>query len=116
MEQLTLSFEPGISSKYSDLLECVTAGVYRIGLSKVAGKLDTAPSNLSAACSGARHFGIDHLETYLDAFDDLDPVFYLIDKYLTDKSARDQAQALVEANRLMGELKAVIKTMNGGGR
>lgn len=113
MEQLTLSFEPGISRKYQSLLECITAGVYRTGLTRVAGKLDTAPSNLSAACSGSqgRHFGVDQFEAYITAFGDLDPVYYLVDKFLTNGNARTKAEALANVNRLTVELQTAIRNL-----
>lgn len=115
MEQLTLSFEPGISRKYQSLLECIAAGVYRVGLQRVAGKLDAAPSNLSAALSGSqgRHFGVDQLETYIKQFNDLDPVYYLIDKFLTDGRVRDKAQALAEVNELLLAVRSAVQRLDG---
>ena len=113
MQQLTLSFEPGISKRYDSLLECVTTCVYRSGHGKVAGKLDLAPSNLTQALAGIqnRHFGVDHLEKYLDSYRDLEPVYYLIDKYLSDHQAHNKTELLTQANHLMAELRATIQRM-----
>lgn len=113
MEQLTLSFEPGISKRYQSLLECVTTCVYRSGHGKVAGKVDLAPSNLTAVLSGSknRKFGVDHLEKYLDEFQDLEPVFYLVDKYLHNASAKTKAEALAEVNQLTAQLRIAIQRM-----
>ena len=46
-QQLTLSFEPGISDRFGSLRECIATGVYQRGLKRVAIDLDQAPSNLS---------------------------------------------------------------------
>ena len=113
MEQLTLSFEPGISQRYESLLECITTCVYRTGHGKVAGKLDLKPSNLSAALGGIknRRFGVDDMEKYLDTFQDLDPVWYLVDKYLRKTGAKNKAEALANVNRLTLELQAAIRNL-----
>lgn len=91
--QLTLSFEPGISDRYTCLRECVAAGVYRNGLGNVAIDLDQAPGNLSVQLSAdpSRHFSVDSLERYIDKTGDTTPVYYLVEKYLKDKSANNAA-------------------------
>lgn len=110
MDQLTLSFEPGLTHKYRNVLECIAAGVYRTGLQRVAGKLDAAPSNLSVALSGdgKRKFGVDDLEKYLQT-GDMDPLFYLVEKYLTDHKGLQKAQLLERANSLLMEFRTAIQ-------
>lgn len=111
MDQLTLSFEPGLTQKYRDVLECIAAGVYKHGLQRVAGKLDEAPSNLSAQLSGnGRKFGVDELEAYLKNFDQ-EPLFYLIEKYLTDHKGLTKAKLIDQANALLLELRSVTAQM-----
>lgn len=109
MDQLTLSFEPGLTAKYRNLRECCAAGVYRHGLQRVAGKLDAAPSNLSVAVSGEsnRKFGVDDLERYLDNFD-LDPLFYLVEKHLSGHKHLGKQQLLEKANSLLLEFRTTI--------
>lgn len=48
-EQLTLSFEPGLSDRYGSLRECVATGVYQRGLKRVAIDLDQAPQQFECA-------------------------------------------------------------------
>ena len=67
------------------------------GLSNVAPALETAPGNLSHSLSGqpdslgrVRKFGVDDLEDYIKEFDDREPVYYLVEKYLTDENITKQ--------------------------
>ncbi len=107
MEQLNLSFEPGTSRRHADLTECCATSIYRIGLGRVAQQIDLAPSNLSAALAGQRKFGVDDLERYLDRFpNDLEPVYYLIDKYLRQQP--DKASVLAQAETLLGQVTAMV--------
>lgn len=108
MDQLTLSFEPGLTQKYRNVLECIAAGVYRQGLQRIAGKLDAAPSNLSVALSGTgnRKFGVDDLEEYLRG-GDLEPLFYLVEKFLTDHKALNKAKILEQASAAIQELRSI---------
>jgi len=112
MDQLTLSFEPGLTSKYRNVLECVAAGVYRIGLQRVAGKLDSAPSNLSTALSGTsnRKFGVDDLEKYLKEFD-LEPLYYLVERFLAEHNSFKKAHLFERADALLSEFRSTIAQM-----
>ena len=78
--QLTLDMDPGLAERYSSLKECVAAGVYRHGLKRAASKLFVYPGNLSVMLSGdgQRHFDLDLLEQYIEAFDDVTPILYLV--------------------------------------
>ena len=75
-QQLTLSFEPGVSDRFGSLRECVATGVYQRGLKRVSIDLDQAPSNLSVQLSDdpARHFSVDNLERYIERTGDLVPI------------------------------------------
>lgn len=44
--QMTLDLDPGLTERYSSVKECMAAGVYRLGLKKVAGKLYQYPGSL----------------------------------------------------------------------
>ena len=111
MEQLTLSFEPGLTHKYRSLLECIAAGVYHHGLQRVAGKLDAAPSNLSTALSADtnRKFGVDDLEVYFDEVKDLDPLFYQIERWLKGREVVNKGALLNRADTLLNEFRSVIE-------
>jgi hypothetical protein len=86
--QLTLNFEPGLSERYPSFRECVASSVYRYGLTNAAIDLDKAPGNLSVELSAdpARKFGIEDLEKYLAKSKDYTAIYYLIDKFLREKT------------------------------
>ena len=116
MEQLTLSFAPGISRKHRSLLDCCACGIYQRGLVKVAGEIDMAASNLSTALSGGgREFGVVRLERYIEKFGDLDPVYYLIDRFMKEHKSNNQERLLSRAETLMAEFQNVVKELNRGG-
>lgn len=102
--QLTLSFEPGLSERYTCLRECIAASVYRHGLSNVAIDLDQAPGNLSVQLSAdpSRHFSVDSLERYIEKTGDTTPILYLVEKFLKDEAAGEPSAA---------ELKAMFRQM-----
>lgn len=107
--QLTLTFEPGVLDRFSSLLECVTAGVYQRGLKRVAGDLDKAPGNLSRELSGDsdRHFSVQALERYIQTTGDLQPVYYLVARYLGDQAAAEGA-TLQRVESLMAEVASIM--------
>lgn len=109
-EQLTLSFEPGLSDRYGSLRECVATGVYQRGLKRVAIDLDQAPSNLSVQLSDdpSRHFSVDNLERYIERTKDLTPVYYLVEKFIKPRDGRQEA-ALAQLPALAEQLQAVLK-------
>jgi hypothetical protein len=87
MTQLTLTLEQGVSVRHRSLRECMAAGVYQRGLTRVAGQIDMAPSKLSEKLSGGngdrqRDVGLEDLERYLQATGDVTPIHYLVEKYL----------------------------------
>lgn len=109
MQQLSLTFEPGLAQKYRDLRECFAACVYQRGLGRVASAVDVAPSNLSAMLSGERNLDSGLIEKYMAEFKDTTPALYMAAKYLQDATTRQQ-QAIAalpglvdQLNRLMAE-------------
>lgn len=105
--QMTLSFEPGLSDRYRSLRECIASGVYKQGLSAVAIDLDKAPGNLSVELSDdpMRKFGVDSFETYLEKSKDYTPIYYLVEKFLgeptaTENAAFDEVRALAQQMQL----------------
>jgi len=101
--QLTLNFEPGLSDRYPSFRECVASSVYRYGLTNAAIDLDKAPGNLSVELSAdpARKFGIDDFERYIAKSGDFTPIYYLIDKFLKDKSDGPDTAELLAMFRQM---------------
>lgn len=109
-QQLTLSFEAGVSDRFHTLRECVATGVYQRGLKRVAIDLDQAPSNLSVQLSDdhSRHFSVDSLERYIEKTGDLVPVYYLVEKFIKPRDGRQEA-ALAQLPALAEQLQAMLK-------
>lgn len=115
--QLTLEFEPALTERYRNLLECVTAGVYQRGLKRVAADLDKAPGNLSRELSGDtdRHFSVEALERYIQTQGDVTPIYYLIARYMGDQAQADAATLkrveglLSEVASLVGQTQSKVK-------
>jgi hypothetical protein len=96
MQQLSLSFEPGLAQRSRCLRDHMTTRVYGSsygGLVAVAGKLDMAPSKLTEKMLGVDSSGkprgmtLDEFERYIEKTGDLSPVYYLVDKFLRDPNA-----------------------------
>lgn len=109
-QQLTLDFEPGLTETYSSARECVASGVYRRGLGKTAIDLNKAPGNLSVELSDdpTRHFSLDSFEVYLEKSKDYTALYYLIEKFLSDKTVRQDA-ARDEALAALANLAPLLK-------
>lgn len=110
VNQLTLSFEPGLSERFHSLRECVATGIYQRGLSSVAIDLNKAPGNLSVELSedNTRKFSVDSLETYIQKTGDTTPIHYLIDRFLHEKS-RKQEQALAQLAPILAQLAPLMR-------
>lgn len=113
MTQMTLTLEPGIGARHRSLRDCMAAGVYQRGLSKVAGQIDMAPSKLSEGLAGGsgdrpRDIGLDQFEEYLRLTGDTSPVLYLIDKYLRDPEAA-KAEAVTQIAEIMSRLGPLLQ-------
>ncbi len=108
-DQLTLKLEPGLTDRYSNLRECVTACVYSRGLKRVAMDLDKAPGNLSRELGGDsdRHFSIEALERYIQTQGDLTPIHYLIARYLGNQASAEAA-TLQRVEDLLGQVAALV--------
>lgn len=112
--QLTLDFEPGLAERHDSLLSCVRECIYRQRgpLKTTAANMDMSQSELSRKLADnpedVRRFTIEDLERYLDATHDTTPIFYLVEKYLTDAEARQRA-ALAELAKLAPQLLALMK-------
>lgn len=111
--QLTLNFEGGLTRRYASLLEVVSVGAYRNGYKQLALAMDQAPGNLTLMLSGARHFPLADLETYIDEFSDLTPIYYLVEKYLR-KPETGRAEQLEKIRTQMAELQRTIEGIAQG--
>ena len=102
MKQLAIDFEPDITKAYSSCVDYIAARVHQQGtLQKIiAADMDLSPSQLSQKLgppsqSSARLTVYD-LEKYIEVTDDLEPVKYLIAKYLYKRPAKDIEQQIAE--------------------
>lgn len=104
--QLTLSFEAGYAECYGTCREFVASRVHMQGRPQkaIAADMDYSPSDLSRKLAqnpdDSRRFTLDDLERFMDATGDTSPVYYLVEKYLADRS--DSIEAL---ERKLAELK-----------
>lgn len=112
MQQLSLSFEPGLAQKYRDIRECFAACVYQRGLGRVAAAIDCQPSNLSAALSGERNLDASLIERYMAEFKDTTPATFLAAKWLTDANTLQQ-QAIAQIPALMADLQRLVAVAGG---
>jgi len=108
--QLTLNFAPGLTETHRNLRDCVATSIYKRGLSICAIDLNESPGNLSNQLSdeSPRKFGIDDLETYLQKSKDYTPIYYLVEKFLNDKSVEREA-AGNEALQAIASLMPLLK-------
>lgn len=110
-KQLSLVFEPGLAVRHRSLREVVAHGVYRQGLTLVAGKIDMAPSKLSEKLAGGndrpRDMGIEEFERYLRDTGDVQPIYYLVEKFLQDPNVL-QAEAMAQLKTLLGQIQPLI--------
>lgn len=111
-KQLSLVFEPGLAARYRSLRDVVAHGVYRQGLTVVAGKVDMAPSKLSEKLAGGndrpRDLGIEEFERYLIATGDVQPIYYLVEKFLQDPGVQ-QAEAMARLSALVQQLHPLME-------
>lgn len=115
MQQLSLSFEPGLAQRYRDQRECFAACVYQRGLGRVAAEVDVAPSNLSAMLSGERNLPADVIERYMVAFHDTTPAMYWAARFLQDAQTL-QAQAMAQVPAVLSELQRLLAAAQGATR
>lgn len=108
--QLTLDFEHGHTSRYRNLRDCVAASIYRRGLGTCAIDLNESPGNLSNQLSdeSSRKFGIDEFEIHLEKSKDMEPLYYLIEKFLHKPDVQQNA-ALASLPGLLAQVQAVMK-------
>lgn len=102
--QMTLQFRTDLPRIHSSLRECIAAGIYQRGVTAVAGRIDERPSHLSEALAGGtgdrvRKLDVDTFERYMDKTGDLEPLYYLIAKFLPGPEAQRGA-SLARASTL----------------
>ena len=108
---VSLVIEPGLTRRHASVRDVVSTGVYQHGLSRVAAEVGVSAGNLSRQLkgSGVRRLSVDTLEAYIDTFDDVRPIHYLIERYLLsrERQAEDahKAAVLAQVQALMASLE-----------
>lgn len=116
--QLTLDFEPGLSERHTSCLSVVREGAYthRNPLKTIAADMDMSQSDLSRKLSAnpddPRRFTLDDLEKYIAATGDTNPIYYLVEKFLTDDAMRQQ-RALTQLAKQLPHIMALVKQLEG---
>jgi hypothetical protein len=114
--QMTLNFEPGITERHKSCLDVVQEGAlrHRNPLKTIAADMDMSPSDLSRKLSDnpndPRKFTLTDLEAYIRATGDMNPIYYLVEKYLADDEIR-QRRALGELTKQLPQLMAALKQL-----
>lgn len=113
MQQLSLTFEPGLAQRSRCLRDHVAQRVYSFGLVNAAGRLDLSPSRLTEKLAGvdsggkSRGMTLDELEAFIEKTGDVTPVYYLADKYLRDPAVSQQ-EALAKIAAIADVLPALM--------
>lgn len=102
-QQLTLNFEAGLTDSYGSCRELIAARVHQQGRPQkaIAADMDLSPSRLSRKLAqgdgDTSRLTLDDAETYMRVTGDLTPVYFWVEKYLTDDSSQiERLQAEIE--------------------
>jgi hypothetical protein len=114
--QLVLDFESGLTERHDSCLSVTREGAYgyKRGMKSLAADMDLSQSELSRKLADnpndPRNFTLDDFENYLKKSGDLNPIYYLVEKYLTDDELK-QKRAVVELAKLLPHISALVKQM-----
>jgi hypothetical protein len=118
VQQFTLDFEPGICERFPRWRDTFLHAVYsgRGGLNSAAAACDVSPTDLTKRLSGEyddRPLRIEDIEAILTEKKDPTPIFWLIERFLRDPSARQQ-EALARLAGLVPMIEATLAQAGGG--
>lgn len=100
---MSLAFEPGLTSRFSHLEDCVQHAVltHRLGVDGVAAKMDMAPSELSRRLNAHlpakegdvsnRPLRVGDVVKIIAITGDHSPIHWLLEKFLSDPEAQRSA-------------------------
>lgn len=103
--QLNLDFTGGMVVSYQTCREFIAARVHQLGRPQkaIAADMDLSPSDLSRKLGtnpdDPRRFTLDDFERYLSTTSDLQPLYYLVEKYAAN-SGDEEAERLPFTGRL----------------
>lgn len=91
MQQITLNLDERLAEGYETCREFVAYRAHHQGrfLKTIAADMDLSPSHFSKKLSGGdtkdkSRFTLDDLEKFVQVTGDLQPILYLVEKYLVD--------------------------------
>ena len=86
----------------------MASGIYQRGLKRIAMDMDVAPGNLSCMLNdeSQRKLGTDDLERYMQVSGDLEPIRFLIARYMGDQ-ATAEASTMKRIEGLLAEVTAL---------
>lgn len=106
--QLAIDFNPDITRAYGSCVEYVQARVHRQPVSQkaIAADLDLSPSHLSRKLSrnpnDSMRFTLDDLEKFIEVTGDIEPIKYLVAKYMVKAELSEIEQLRSELAALKG--------------
>lgn len=112
--QLSLDFSPGLTAQFPEWEDVLNASVYgcRKGLNGVAGDLDMSPSELSKRLNRNadenRPLRVQDAVRIVESTGDLRPVYWLIERFLRDPTARKE-QAINQLADLLPTMIALVE-------
>lgn len=117
MQQFTLDFEPGLTERFPRWRDTFIKAVYsgRGGLNTAAAACDVSPTDLTKRLSGEypdRPLRIEDIVAILEEKKDPTPIFWLIERFLKDPSAKQQ-DALARLPGLMELMEATLAQASG---
>lgn len=111
MKQLDISFQPGLTEQFPDIMSVVRHMVYGGTKSQksIAYDLDESPSKLSRqlAEGGDIRFPLERLPNLIDVTDDLAVIYWLIEKYL-EKPEDRRNEAVAKLAILVPEIQRLL--------
>jgi hypothetical protein len=116
--QMTLDFEAGLTERHASVLAVVVEGAHthRNPLKTLAADMDMSLSELSRKLgdnpNDPRKFTLEDLELYLKASGDMNPIYYLVEKYLADDGLK-QRRAITQLSKQLPNILALVKQLEG---
>lgn len=113
MEQLTINYDAGLVDSYSTCREYVANQVHNQGRPQkaIAADMDYSPSHLSRKLSqspdDSMRLTLDDFERFIQVTDDVSPVLYLVEKYLTGRDRISALEAELEKLKSAEKIKGV---------
>lgn len=114
MQQFELDFDGGLTQRFPEFRECVSASVSGCGrqLKAIAGDLDMSPSELSRKLANNPndpvHFPAYRLPELIAATGDLMPIYWLVERFCDDADAKKR-KSIDRLARLLPEIELLVK-------